>query len=155
MSENETNVEQVNTPETNYLDVINELRKNTVSKADYERVMSDNRMLAEQLAYSTPSATAQEEEHIPTTEEVQNLRSHLFNTSGISNLDYIRTALDLRDAVMKQGERDPFLPTNNGYIDNDVDKARVEAMAKGLRQMVDYCGNDKKLFDSELKRCCR
>lgn len=147
---------QVNeTPETNYIEVINNLRNNTVSKAEYEKALKDNKMLAEALATTPAQAAAEEVVTLPTDEEVQGLRDKLFNTKHMTNLEYIRTSLELRDALLARGERDPFLPNNNGYVDNDVDNAKVEAMAKGLQQMVDYCGNDAKLFNSELQRCCR
>lgn len=153
MDEQEVQVNE--TPETNYIEIIQNLKNNTVSKAEYEKAMKDNRMLAEALATTPVQATAEEVVTLPTDEEVQGLRDKLFNTPHMSNLEYMKTTLQLRDALLARGERDPFLPNNNGYIDNDVDAAKVEAMAKGLQQIVEYCGNDSKLFDSELKRCCR
>ena len=53
MAENETMEPQVETPETNYVKIIQDLKRTTVSRDEYNRVLEDNRMLANALA-TTP-----------------------------------------------------------------------------------------------------
>ena len=154
--ENNENVEQIQTPEMNYAEVIKNLKATTVSREEYERVMNENKTLANALATSPAKSTDDAEVELPTDEYIDGLRDKLFKINGsLSNREFIKTSLDLRDALMARGERDPCLPVNKEYIDNPSDMAAVNNLANGLRQIVDYCGNDDSLFNSELKRVCR
>lgn len=153
MTENQN--QTVESTDVNYIDVINNLRNNTVSKSEYEKVMRENRMLANQLA-TTPATSAEEEETvIPTAEELTAMKTKMSKMTSCSNLEFISAALNYREAVIASGGRDPFLPLNHEYVDNEFDDAKAAAIADGLRQMVDYSAGDAKLFDSELKRCCK
>lgn len=154
--ENNENVENIETPEMNYAEVIKNLKATTVSREEYERVMNENKTLANALATSPVKSTDEPEEELPTDEYIDGLRKKLFKINGgISNREFIKTSLDLRDALMARGERDPFLPVNKEYIDNPSDMAAVNNLANGLREIVEYSGNDDALFNSELKRVCR
>ena len=152
--ENE-NVE-IETPEMNYAEVIKNLKETTVSREEYNRVMNENKTLANALATSPAKSTDDAEVELPTDEYIDGLRKKLFKINGsLSNREFIKTSLDLRDALMARGERDPFLPVNKEYIDNPSDMAAVNNLANGLREIVEYSGNDDALFNSELKRVCR
>ena len=153
--ENNENVE-IETPEMNYAEVIKNLKATTVSREEYERVMNENKTLANALATSPAKSTDEPEVELPTDEYIDGLRKKLFKiNSGISNREYIKTTLDLRDALISRGERDPFLPVNKEYIDNPSDMAAANELANGLREIVEYSGQDDALFNSELKRVCR
>ena len=153
--ENNENVE-IQTPEMNYAEVIKNLKATTVSREEYDRVMNENKTLANALATSPAKSTDDEEVELPTDEYIDGLRKKLFKINGsLSNREFIKTSLDLRDALMARGERDPFLPVNKEYIDNPSDMAAVNNLANGLREIVEYSGNDDALFNSELKRVCR
>lgn len=154
MSEqNET--EQVQAPESNYIDVIKDLKANTVSKAEYERVIAENKTLAEAFATSSPVSTETESKPVHTQAEIEELSAKLCTNNSMTNLEFIKTSLALRDAVLEVHGYDPFLPHNSGYVENEQDVAKVNAIADGLRQMAEYAGNDDKLFNSELRRCCK
>ena len=153
--ENNENVE-IQTPEMNYAEVIKNLKATTVSREEYDRVMNENKTLANALATSPAKSTDDVEVELPTDEYIDGLRKKLFKiNSGISNREFIKTTLDLRDALIARGEREPFLPVNKEYIDNPSDMAAVNNLANGLREIVEYSGNDDALFNSELKRVCR
>ena len=153
--ENNENVE-IETPEMNYAEVIKNLKETTVSREEYNRVMNENKTLANALATSPAKSTDDAEVELPTDEYIDGLRKKLFKINGsLSNREFIKTSLDLRDALMARGERDPFLPVSKEYIDNPSDMAAVNNLANGLREIVEYSGNDDALFNSELKRVCR
>ena len=153
--ENNENLE-IQTPEMNYAEVIKNLKATTVSREEYDRVMNENKTLANALATSPAKSTDDAEVELPTDEYIDGLRKKLFKINGgLSNREFIKTSLDLRDALMARGERDPFLPVNKDYIDNQSDMAAVNTLANGLREIVEYSGNDDALFNSELKRVCR
>lgn len=165
MEEKETMETKVETPDTNYVKIIQDLKRTTVSRDEYNRVLEDNRMLANALA-TTPERkeeSTDDSAKVATDEEVQDLRDKLYIQSclGIGNLDYIETSLDLRDAVLSRGERDPFLPTAEDYIETEDDCEDCRIRAAALRQMCNYARTapnkiqQNDVFNSELKRICR
>ena len=88
--ENNENVEQIQTPEMNYAEVIKNLKATTVSREEYERVMNENKTLANALATSPAKSTDEPEVELPTDEYIDGLRKKLFKiNSGISNREYI------------------------------------------------------------------
>lgn len=153
MADNETRTTE-ETPETNYIEIIENLKKSTVPREQYDKVMKDNKALANALMTSKPEST-DESEHVATDEEVAALRKKLFKTnSGITNLDYVKTALELRTALMSRGEPDPFLPNSEDARKEFSEETAVE-IAEGLASIVEYADGDAALFNSELKRCCK
>ncbi len=165
MAENETMEPQVETPDTNYVKIIQDLKRTTVSRDEYNRVLEDNRMLANALA-TTPEReeeSTDDSAKVATDEEVQALRDKLYNQScgGMSNLDSMETILDLRDAVLSRGDRDPFLPTAEDYVETEEDCEDCQIRAAALRQICDYARTaptkiqQNAVFNSELKRICR
>lgn len=151
MNENE---EKVDGTEQNYIEVIQNLKNNTVSKAEYERVIAENKTLANAFATSQPASAEAPDEPTHTQEEIDNLTTKL-TSKNLSNLEYIKTSLALRDAVISVHGTDPFLPTNSGYVATDADVEKANRIADGLRQMVEYANGDPKLFNSELQRNCK
>lgn len=151
----EQNNEQVQAPETNYVEVIKNLKANTVNKSEYERVLNENKTLAEALATSPGATVAEEVKPEYTQDDINNLSDKLINNKHLSNLDFVNTMLEYRDAVMEIHGVDVFMPTNNGYVANEYDIEQANNIADGLRQMAEYAGKDSKLFNSELKRCCK
>lgn len=149
MTETDNNV--VNPAEDNYIETIKQLKANTVSKADYDKLVSENAQLLKAFTEFTPGSTEPKAEVIPSKEDIDNMRKSLFKqNSGITNLEYIETALKLRDAVIKSGGSDPFAKEGSA-----VDSERAVEIADALQQLVDYADGNKALFCSELKRVCK
>lgn len=144
-----------NAVEKNYIDIIKNLRNSTVSKTEYDRVVNDNRMLADALA-NGKDISADNTPAVMSDEDIDAIRKDLQKTnSGMTNLEFITNALVLRDALIAKGERDPFLPNNPDYVETEADIARVQYVADGLKQIAAYCNGDADLFNSELKRCAK
>lgn len=146
----------IETPETNYIEIINNMKQTTVSKDEYNRVLADNRKLAESLATSPARSTEEPETPVATDEDIDLMRRNLMTINKHqTNLEFTRQLLDLRDALIARGEPDPFLSNNSQIAPTEADEAKAQMIANGLRQMCDYCGKDAQLFNSELKRCCK
>ena len=151
---------KVETPETNYIEQIQNLKKNTVSIDEYNRVLSDNKQLVEALMTTGPATATEPEAKIATDSEVQALINQL-DKPNISNLDFIEASLALREARLSRGEDDPWAPTKEGYTDTDRDRELRDDMAAALAQTCAYARSVKgkreqaKLFDNELMRICR
>lgn len=146
---------EVQSPDVNYIEAINQLKQTTVSRDEYNRVLNDNKRMVELMLNNTPNST-EEVVSVPTDEEITAMRKKLYTSdSALTNLEYISETLKLRKALMDKGGRDPFLPVNHNYVDNDADRAAAQEYADKLQQMVDYSNGDPEVFNSELKRCCK
>lgn len=132
-----------------YIDTINELKKNSVSRADYEKLREENKTLVSSLAAgkafendSTESAAK------PGIEELRNK----FLTKDMTNLEYWETALDLRDALIESGAKDPFLPYGQKITATAEDVQKAQQVADVVRSCIDYADGNPRLFTQELDR---
>ena len=91
-----------------YIAAIEELKATTVSRDAYNKLRTENKQLLDALVSGQQLPQTQTEEK----PRVEDLRNKLFATDGndLSNLEYVKTALSLRNSLIEAGERDPFLP---------------------------------------------
>ena len=136
-----------------YINQINSLRENTVSREEYERIRNDNRELAKALINGTGA-------NIPgITKPVQkpdldDLRKKLFTKKSKNDLEYFTNLLALRDGVMADGQPDPFFPINPEFRATAQDIADAERIATQIREAIDYADGDPAVFSTELQRRC-
>lgn len=152
----ETNIPEITTtPDnnnlettTNYINALNELRANTVSKEQYEKVVAENGELVKALVNGeTPqTSTPKEKADIPA------MRQKLYGGGDISNLDYWKTTLELRDAVIEQEGYDPFLPKGTKIAATAEDVQKANHVAEVIRDCINYADGDSRLFTQELNR---
>lgn len=145
MNENEKQQEIVTT-ESNYIEAIQELRANSVDKTAYEKVVAENKQLLNSLVRGETVDT-QREVNI----DIKALRNDLFNGEN-TNLDYISKSLQLRNELIKRGEKDPFLPHGAQIIPTEEDIATANRVASALQSCVDYADGDSNIFTTELQR---
>lgn len=147
MQENENIEIENNEGNQMYIDAINELKANTVDKAAYDKLASDNkRLLNSLLNNQTISQEAQSSK-----ESVASLRQKLFK-EDLSNLEFVKTALNLREALMEEGEPDPFTPQGHKVITEQSDVEAAQRVADVLQQCVEYSEGDSEVFTNELQR---
>ena len=145
----ETNT-QLNGNETDYIAEIQKLKANTVSIDDYNRLKADNKKRISALASGETIGSTE-----PSNPEknINELRSKLLkNGSNLNNLEYVKTAVDLRDALIAQGQRDPFLPYGEGVIPTAEDVECANRVANIYKECIDYADGDPDIFTSELQR---
>lgn len=146
----------IETPEQNYIDALNNLKQNTVSKEEYNKVVADNKKLVESLCNSGMTSTEEPETRRATDEEVQYLHDKLMTSNSCrSDLELLDTALKLRAARLSRGEPDGALIHNHERRLTDADVDSRMYIIDGLQHMVDYSDGDSKLFISERQRCCK
>ena len=148
MAENETTVEEMNNEQ--YIAAIEELKASTVSRDAYNKLRSENKQLLDALVSGQQLPQTQTESK-PSVDE---LRKKLFSTDGndLSNLEYVETALSLRNSLIEAGERDPFLPYGDKV---DITSEQIEAankVANALQEMVDFAEGDSGVFTAEYQR---
>ena len=135
-----------------YINNLNALKENMISRDEYNRVVADNKKLVNALS----SGGYMEREEQKQAVDIDELRRSLFSpeTQRKTNLQYFTEVLALRDALIERGEQDPFLPFNRDYIPNPQDMADAERIANNLKECVEYAAGDPTVFNVELQRRC-
>ena len=134
-----------------YIEAIKEMKQNSVSKEAYEKLKQENKQLLDSIINGTE--LSQQNIKVEEPVDIKQLRNNLFNQDGdLSNLEYISSALKLRDELIKKGEKDPFLPVGEKIIPTDEDVQTANRVAAILQDCVDYAEGDSAIFTTELQR---
>lgn len=149
----EENVNVVVEDNTNdYIEQIKKLKESSVSRDDYDKLKADNKKLIDALANGIQIEDAVGSK-ISTVENINNLRSKLFSKGNdLNNLEYCKAAVELRDALIENGERDPFLPFGHNVVATDSDYETANRVATVMRECIDYADGDSDIFTNELQR---
>lgn len=150
MNEELTNVSgtEMSEAETDYVAAIQELQNNSVSKTQYEKLRTENKKLLDALVSGQKIDLPKEEKP-----DVDELRKKLFNKdANLSNLEYVDTALKLRNALIEKGERDPFLPVGDRVSETAEMYDIAQRVADGLQECVDFAEGDSGIFTAQLQR---
>ena len=150
MNEELTNVsaENVNDANTDYIEALTELKGSTVSKEQYNKLRSENKKLLDALVNGKDIEISKEE-----PVDIDKLRKDLFNKDGhMSNLEYVSSALKLRDALLEKGERDPFVPYGDKVTLTAEHFDKANMVAEVLRECVEFAEGDSGIFTAELQR---
>lgn len=133
-----------------YIKAITDLKKNSVARDEYNRVVEENKNLLKTLVEG-----GQIEEPKNDPPDISELRKKLFSDEDLSNYEYVDTALQLRDALIANGERDPFLPVGDQVeVTSDMIQ-EAQDTADALREMLDFADGDSCIFTAEYQRRVR
>lgn len=150
--EEEENVVTVEDNTNDYIDQIKRLKETSVSRDDYNKLKADNKKLIDALANGT-QLEGKVEPKIDAVENINNLRKRLFSKeSNLNNLEYCKAAVELRDALIEKGERDPFLPFGHDVIATDSDYESANRVSTIIKECIDYADGDSNIFTNELQR---
>lgn len=131
-----------------YLEEIQKLKANSVSKDDYDKLKDENRDLLNSIVNGR---TVTEEEQPKAKKDINELRANL-RKENPSNLEYIQNVLELRKAVIDEGGTDPFLPYGQKIVPTHEDIESANRVANTLQECVDLADGDSLLFTNELYR---
>ena len=137
---------QVDDMTPDYLAAINELKQNSVDRSKYDALKAENKKLLDSIVNGTEVAQPVEEK-----KSVEELRANYLKEDQ-NNLEYINNALALREALMAEGNPDPFLPIGSQILPTDADVAAANKVATVLQECVDYAEGDSAVFTNELQR---
>lgn len=147
MENNETRVEETNQDDrSDYIAAIKELKENSVSKEAYTKLKEENKKLLNSLVRGE---TIEAEKVRPSVEE---LRGKLFGKKELNNLEFAKAAVDLRDALIENGEKDPFLPWGKKVVPDASDFEAADRVASVFKECIDYADGDPEIFTQELQR---
>ena len=135
-----------------YIEALNQLKANSVDKADYEKLKAENKKLLDSIVNGTEVA-------LPAVEKdsISDLRNKLINSNedGLSSLEYTEVALKLRQRLIEEGEEDPFVPHGSQYSPTQIDYDRAHRVATILQECVDNAEGDDATFLAELNKRTR
>ena len=155
MNDNDIEREDSQTMDTaaDYIKALEEIKRNSVSKDDYNKLKEENKMLLDAVVNNIPSGE-EEEVVVDQPVDIDKLREDLFNADNqdMTNLDYITKAMKLRKALIDKGEKDPFLPWGKNIIPTNEDISTAERVAEAYQHCIDVAAGDPDVFTQELQR---
>ena len=139
---------QVEDTSVDYISAINELKANSVDRSKYESLRAENKRLLESIVNGQTIELGQAQQ---SKKDIDELRKAVFKDES-TNLEYWTNVLDLRDALIEKGERDPFLPYGQKILPTNEDVECANRVAKVVRECIDYAEGDTEAFTNELQR---
>lgn len=138
-----------------YLAAIKELKEKSVDRSEYDKLRAENKKLIDAVVNGQPG---QEEQVVVkhSKEQIDELRNDLFNSPReLNNLEFITKTMELREALMENGEPDPFLPVGKQISPTRDDIEGAEKVAQVYKECIDYAEGDSEVFTNELMRRTR
>ena len=138
-----------------YLAAIKELKENSVNRSEYDKLRAENKKLIDAVVNAQPG---QEEQVVVkhSKEQIDDLRNELFNSPReLNNLEYVTKAMELREALIENGEPDPFLPVGKQISPTRDDLEGAEKVAQVYKECIEYAEGDSEVFTNELMRRTR
>ena len=140
---------QTNDTNTDYIAAIANLRANTVSKEEYEKVKSENKKLLETLIEGGQVETPQTG---PTTEQINGWAAQLMRGDcAYNDLELAKASLNLRNACLEMGLPDQYVRQGKNIKPTPEDLAAAEATAQALRESIEAAKGDNARFCHELE----
>lgn len=128
---------------------INELKKNSVSKDEYNKVLAEKNKYLKALIDGNQVAEAQQKEPV----DIDALRRDLFSgEKDLTNLEYAQKSLELRDALIDRDGVDIFVGRGSKLSPTDDDYEAAQRVADAFKQCIDVAQGDSEIFTRELMR---
>lgn len=132
-----------------YIEALNEIKRNSVSKADYDALKAENKKLLDSIVNGTEAAQTVVQEK----PDVQELRNKLKNyDANTPNLEFVKTAVELRDLLLEQGEDDPFVARGELYNPTQADYETAARVAAVYKECIELADGDNDTFVKELNK---
>ena len=139
------------TTETEFdpVQAINELKQNSVSKEEYNKVVSEKNKYLKALIDGNQIAEAQPKEPV----DIEALSKDLNGGSkDLTNLEYAQKSLELRDALIERDGVDIFVGRGSKLTPTDDDYEAAQRVADAFKQCIDVAQGDSEIFTRELMR---
>ena len=135
-----------------YIEAIKEMKQNSVSREQYEKLKKENKELLDTLING---GQVNVQDSAP-KKSIEEMRKGLFSKEtadkGMTNLEFISKSLELRDAIIESGGMDPFLPVGKGIELTRDDYEAAEFTAAQFRECIDIAQGNSEVFTNELMR---
>ena len=152
MAEPEIKEEKENLdPNQNYIETIQKMKETMVSKDDYERLMQQNKQLLDTVvnggSKDDPKPTAED-----LTKSINDIRKEIRTNEHMTNLDFAKAALKLREQVLERDKKDIFVAPGSKYTPTRADYEAAQKVADVFQECVDESDGDPEVFTRELMR---
>ena len=135
-----------------YIDTINQLKANSVSKEQYDKLRDENKTLLESLVNGkTMESSSTEEASKPSARELSGKLTAM-SKDGTPNLEFIATSLAYRDAYIDEFGKDPWALTGKDSQPTTQDYIEMEQQAQALKQLVEIADGNQEVFQREFTR---
>lgn len=132
---------------------LKEARENTVSKEEYDKVVAENKALVSEIINGEGAGNGQKPAPEQQEASIDELREKLYGPkcSELSNLDFWKYTLALRDKVIKEGDPDPFLPVGTKISPTTEDVEKANNVADVVQQCIDEAEGNSEVFTALLQ----
>lgn len=137
-------------PSAPTVEALKRLKETTVSKEQYNKLDEQYKQALD--AIINGNGVSSDTVVVENKETVEELRKDLFGGKRLSNLDYWKKALALREELMARGETDPFLPVGTKIVPEQSDIDAANRVAQIVQECIDYADGDSAAFTNELQR---
>ena len=132
---------------------LKELKENSVSKEDYDKVVEENKQLVAQVINGDGAGNGQANAPEDLEGDIKALREKLYGPkcSELSNLEFCEATLKLREAIIKRDGMDPFVPRGANIKPTDYDAQRAQAVADVMAECIKEANGDSGVFTALLQ----
>lgn len=134
-----------------YIDAIQELQRNSVSKERYNKLVEENKNLLQSLVDGGSVTTVTEA--VEEKKSLNELRNELFRPKKeLTNLEFIEKSLELRDRVLEETGEDCFVSAGHHVTPTAESYANAQRVADIYRECIEYANGNSEIFTQELMR---
>lgn len=131
-----------------YIETINKLKANSVSKDEYLKLRNENKQLLDALASNQVVEVTAEPKR-----DITEVRKELFtNHSNLSNRQICQDMMDLYDYELENRGVNIFMPTDPQYIPTQDDITQVDNMVRGMKSALETANGNDLIFNQEIER---
>lgn len=125
---------------------LNEIKSNMVDKDKYEKIIEENNKLKKALIHGTTDMDVE-------TRSSSELTSLLSNqiSQGVTNVEGFKTVLELRESVIEETGKDPFMTEALDRIDPDFG----DRVANTIQDLLDKSEGKPQMFNALLSQTLR
>lgn len=123
-----------------------------------ESLRNDITELIKEMIPSEPIVEEQQTEQVieMSKEDKENniraLRNKFFSPEITKDIDRVRAAVELRDALVDAGYPDPGMPAGHAFVPGSDTAIQCEHAWNGLKQCLEVAGDSDEYFRAELAR---
>lgn len=142
-------MEEQESSNQHYIDAINNLKSNSVSKDAYNKLVEENKNLLQSLVNGSQVSA----DEAPVEEkDLMQLRRELFKPEKeLSDIEYVEKALELRARVLEETGEDCFVAKAHGYTPGYDAFQSAEKTAAVFQECLDEANGSNERFISALQ----
>lgn len=143
---NSVSGEEMSNDSVDYIQAINEIKQNSVSKEAYDKLKADNKRLLDAVV----SGKEIEIEAKPQKTRQEALEG--WTKEDVNNIDFFQNLLDYRDICIAETGIDPALSIGNKVNGVDMTTEKADEIAQFLREQLEVADGDNAIFTREYQR---